>query len=825
MTERPARGVSADLEPVEQAAALRHLVALAAEVSLAVNQEGTVRSMVQRCAEALVRHLGVAFARVWTLEAGRDVLELQASAGLYTHLDGAHSRIPLGRYKIGLIAREARPHVTNRVIGDPRVHDQDWAKREGMTAFAGYPLTAGGRTVGVMGMFAREPLAEDTLDLLASVAAAIAQAIARTRAEEALRESRSGLQRESERLLALHRASTVLASQTAEPDTVLDEVLRSAVALLGAGSASLYLWDEPAQLLRCTRNWQVPAIDTTPDVRVGEGLAGQTFARAEPLIVNDYMAWELAMPSGRDCGLSAGLGVPLRRAGEPIGVLLIRSYAADAPPFTDDDARVVALFGDQAAIAIANARQVAERRLLEAELRHSAFHDPLTGLPNRTLFADRLAQLLSRARRRKQHRLALLLLDLDRFKDVNDSLGHLAGDRLLIGVARGLERVVRDGDSVARLGGDEFAILLDDIKDPGDAMRVANRIQRQLALPVDLDERHVSTTASIGIAFSTPNRADPDELLRDADTALYRAKALGKGRCTVFDTAMRAQTVARLELEADLRHAAERGELRLHYQPIMSLRTGELTRVEALLRWQHPRRRLLRPAEFLPMAEETGLIVPIGRWVLRAACAQVKGWHDAGLSGVPVAVNVSAHQLGRGDLGEVVSRTLDETGLPAACLELELTESAVMEHVGRAIGTLQGLKALGVRIAVDDFGTGYSSLSYLTRLPIDALKIDRSFVRDLMTDRTSEMVTKAVVDLAHNLGLTVTAEGADTPGHVAYLRSLGCDEVQGYLIGRPTRADNVLPLLRRGGRLWPHTTVATLVGSPSDKVTAKAQRR
>ncbi|MBA2450164.1 MAG: bifunctional diguanylate cyclase/phosphodiesterase, partial [Chloroflexi bacterium] len=363
---------------------------------------------------------------------------------------------------------------------------------------------------------------------------------------------------------------------------------------------------------------------------------------------------------------------------------------------------------------------------------------------------------------------------------------------------------------VARIGGDEFAILLDDIKDPTDATEVSDRIQQQLALPLDLHGRDIATTASIGIAFSSRAHESSEDPLRDADTALYRAKALGKDRSTVFDTAMRARMVALLESEADLRHAAERGELRLHYQPIMSLKTGELVRVEALLRWQHPRRGLLPPAEFLTIAEESGLIVPIGAWVLHTACAQARHWHDAGLP-TAMAVNVSAHQLDRGDLGEVVARTLEETGLPAGYLELELTESAVMEDVGRAIATLEGLKALGVKIAVDDFGTGYSSLSYLTRLPVDSLKIDRSFVRDLMTDRTSELVTKAVVDLAHNLDLRVTAEGADTPGHVAYLRSLGCDEVQGYLIGYPVPADELLPLLRGRQRLWPQTTVARLV--------------
>ncbi|MBA2447694.1 MAG: PAS domain S-box protein [Chloroflexi bacterium] len=452
---------------------------------------------------------------------------------------------------------------------------------------------------------------------------------------------------------------------------------------------------------------------------------------------------------------------------------------------------------------VATQQDVTERKRAEARLLHDALHDGLTGLPNRALFMDRLGQALRRVKRRDDYSFAVLFLDLDRFKVVNDSLGHMAGDQLLTQIAPRLEAGLRPGDTLARLGGDEFAVLLDGVEDLAEAARVADRIQATLVLPFKLGEREVFTSASIGVALSSTEYDRPEEILRDADTALYRAKALGKARHEVFDRAMYRQNVALLHLETDLRRAIDRDELRVHYQPIVSLETGEITGAEALVRWQHPRRGLVPPGEFIPLAEETGIIVPIGEWVLRTACAQARAWRDDGLPAIRVAVNLSARQFKQGYLSATIARTLEETGLDPHGLELELTESIVMGDAEETIATLHELRGTGVQLSIDDFGTGYSSLSYLKRFPIQTLKIDTSFVRDLDAHPTDAAIVRTVITLAHDLRLEVIAEGVESEEELAVLRSLGCDEVQGYLASRPLSAEAMVELLREGRRLLP----------------------
>lgn len=438
--------------------------------------------------------------------------------------------------------------------------------------------------------------------------------------------------------------------------------------------------------------------------------------------------------------------------------------------------------------------------------------DGLTGLPNRVLFMDRLTRCISRAQRQPGYLFAVLFLDLDRFKVINDSLGHVVGDQLLIALARRLGHCLRSGDTVAhlggshtfaRLGGDEFTILLEDIKHVSDAIRVADRIQKELAPPFDLGGHEVFTTASIGIALSTTGCERPEDLLRDADTAMYRAKALGKARYEVFDTAMREQAIARLQLEMDLRRALERQEFRVYYQPILSLKTGQIVGFEALLRWQHSSRGLLPPEEFVPLAEETGLIVPIGQWVLKAACRQMQAWQPI----LPVAspfvmtVNVSSKQLMQRDLTEQIRQILAETGLNPRSLKLEITESVIMENAKSVKAALQELKALDICLGIDDFGTGYSSLSYLHRFPIDSLKIDRSFVGQMGADLESAAIVRTIITLAHHLGLDVIAEGLETTEQLARLSALECEYGQGCLFSKPVDGMVAGALLRttRGG--------------------------
>ncbi|HJR05669.1 MAG TPA: EAL domain-containing protein [Pyrinomonadaceae bacterium] len=437
-------------------------------------------------------------------------------------------------------------------------------------------------------------------------------------------------------------------------------------------------------------------------------------------------------------------------------------------------------------------REVAERKQVEEQLLHNAFHDGLTGLANRALFIDHLHLALGHAQRHEAHQFAVLFLDLDRFKTVNDSLGHMAGDHLLVEIARRLERVMRPGDTVSRLGGDEFAVLLDDLGDAAEAETVAKRLQRELAVPCDLGGQEVVTTVSIGIALSSNEYQRPEDLLRDADTAMYRAKKLGKARHEVFEQAMHASAMDLLGLERDLRWAVERGELFLQYQPIVSLGTGALRGFEALVRWQHPTRGLIQPTKFIPIAEETGLIIPIGKWVLGEACRQMRQWQLLSHTNehLPMNVNLSGKQFMQPDLLDQIREVLQQTGLDPRCLKLEITETVVMDNIETAIRTLEQLRELGVELGIDDFGTGYSSLSYLQRFPVGTLKIDRSFIsRITERDGTAEIVS-TIMKLAQTLGMDVVAEGVETEQQRAQLTSLECELGQGYYFSRPIDSDD-----------------------------------
>jgi diguanylate cyclase (GGDEF)-like protein/PAS domain S-box-containing protein len=432
--------------------------------------------------------------------------------------------------------------------------------------------------------------------------------------------------------------------------------------------------------------------------------------------------------------------------------------------------------------------------------------DPLTGLPNRLLFVDRLGRLIKHAKRRKEALFAILFLDLDGFKMINDSMGHLIGDQLLLGVANRLEKCLRSTDTlarlgesftVARLGGDEFTVLLDDLKDPNDPKTAAERLMKALAPPFMLGGKEVFTSVSIGIALSNSAYEHAEDMLRDADTAMYRAKSLGKARFEVFDADMRASVMARLQLETDLRGALEREEFRNFYQPIVSLDSGQIVGFEALLRWQHPTRGLVGPEEFILVAEETGLIRELGWWNLKEACRQMSDWRKGsnGHSDLIISVNLSAKQFLQPNLVADIRKLLAELSLSPEALKLEITESAVMADPSAAVEMLQQIKAIGIRLAIDDFGTGYSSLSYLHRFPLDTLKIDRSFIRDIRNNGEGMEIAKTILPMASNLRLDVVAEGVETLEQVALLRQLHCKYAQGYYFSRPLSAESTTALL------------------------------
>jgi diguanylate cyclase (GGDEF)-like protein len=474
----------------------------------------------------------------------------------------------------------------------------------------------------------------------------------------------------------------------------------------------------------------------------------------------------------------------LGRDGFHAGVICVADPRCERQ-WTDDERALLADLALSIRTELDLRRELVIRRDTQDQLVHVTLHDALTQLPNRAYLIERLNHSILRAREDESLHFAVLFLDLDQFKIVNDSIGHHGGDALLVAVAARLAAVIRPEDTVARLGGDEFAILLESLSEDDDAVIVANRIQAALAPPVDLGGYEVYTSASIGVVLSSSSFLDterPEHLLRSADMAMYRAKAAGRSTHAMFDRTMHRDALARLQLETDLRRALGQGEFRLDYQPIIDLGTGVIAGVEALIRWHHPERGIVAPADFISVAENTGLIVAVGEWVLRESCRQVQRW-DALVDGEPLtlAVNLSVKQVAHPELAARIASVLADTGLAPERLQLEVTESVIIEHPDAALCALASLKALGVKLHMDDFGTGYSSLSYLHQLPLDGLKIDRAFVSRMETDDRSRQLVATVAQLARTVGLLTVAEGVTTLAQLAELRKLGCEFGQGFL--------------------------------------------
>ncbi|HEY2320594.1 MAG TPA: EAL domain-containing protein [Solirubrobacteraceae bacterium] len=574
---------------------------------------------------------------------------------------------------------------------------------------------------------------------------------------------------------------------------LMQEAVSAGIELLGVevGAVVELLATEDAVAFR--------AIHGLPGVRAGDrvpaGLGSQSgyaLLSGRPAVVTD---WETERRFERSevldgRGTRSGLTVVIEGRRDPFGALGFHSMAQRC--FGQGDVDFVQ--------ALANVLgDVVERQATDDGIRHRALHDPLTGLPNRLLFLDRLQQATERQRRRRDTLTAVLALDLDRFKLVNESLGHRTGDELLAAAAPRLKQAVRSSDTVARFGGDEFGILLEDISGEQDAIEMAERVAGVFNRPFVLDGDEHFVTTSIGIALAEGGERAED-LLRDADAAMHRAKERGRARYELFDEALRGRALSRLRVENDLRRALERDELTLYYQPLVSLQDRAMVSVEALVRWNHPVRGRISPADFIPVAEENGLIEPIGRWVLERACRQAAAWYRQRPDSAPLtmSVNLSAAQVANRGLPGTVAEALRGSGLDPSCLALELTESMLVGDHEELSETLTALKALGVRLVLDDFGTGYSSLSYLTRLPLDALKVDRSFVDGLGTEPRDTAVTEAIVAMSRALSLRVVGEGAETERQVAELARLGCDFVQGFHFSEPVPAEEITRMLAHG---------------------------
>ena len=534
----------------------------------------------------------------------------------------------------------------------------------------------------------------------------------------------------------------------------------------------------------------------------GVGLPGRVLAGKEPVWAED-ISENTNSPRAkvaRQVGLRAGLGVPILAGSEVTAVLEFFSPKSLRP-----DLRLM-----EALLSVATRlSRVMDRKRYEEQLVHNAFHDPLTGLPNRALFLDHLALSLARAKRHHNHLFAVLFLDLDRFKVINDSLGHMMADRVLVEVALRLQSMLRATDTVARFGGDEFAILLDDLHEISVVPRTVERIRKELQVPIRLEEREIYTSASIGVVMSSPDYTQAEDILQDADIALYQAKTQGRARYIIFDTAMREHAMQLLQAETDLRRAMERQELRVYYQPIVFMEQGRITGFEALLRWQHPERGLLSAGEFLPLAEETEIILPISQWILREVCQQLRLWQEEFPSDPPlsVSVNLTSKYLGKPDLVEEVTRLISEAEIDPRSLRLEITESQIMEDPEAISKTLIELNRCGIQVSIDDFGTGYSSLSYLSNFRVQTLKIDYSFISKINGDDRDAAIVRAVVGLGLNLGLDVVAEGVETPDQLDFLRSVQCQYAQGYYFCRPVDKNSAARLLSQGGRLYQKPSV------------------
>jgi diguanylate cyclase (GGDEF)-like protein/PAS domain S-box-containing protein len=727
-------------------------------ITHALAEAASMAEATPRVLRAICESTGWEFGAIWNLdpECGRlrCVDTWQAPA---VHLEpfAAATRevaLTLGAGFPGHAWSTGRPAAVADISAGASCRRTRMALGSGLRGALAFPIRGGDEVIGVLEFFSREARPPDLelLQMLDAVGSQIGQFAERRRAEEALRESEE----------------------------------RYALAARGANDG-LWDWNLRTGAIYYSERWKCMLGYT--DTEIGAS-PREWLERVHPEDVERLEAEIAAHLEGR---------VPHfeheHRARHKDGSyrwMLSRGLAV-----RDADGAASRLSGSQT--------DTTERKLAEERLLHDALHDVLTGLANRALFTDLLGRALRRASRDPNYTFAVLFLDLDRFKVINDSLGHLVGDQLLVAIAGRLTACVRLGDTVARFGGDEFAVLLEPLPDPHAAARVAERIQKHLSQPFTLGGHEVFTSASIGIALGAGHYERPEELLRDADMAMYRAKAGGKARHELFDTEMHTRAVALLQLESELRRAIEREEFAVHYQPIVSLVTGRITGVEALLRWQHPERGLVLPGDFMSLAEETGLIIPIGEGLLRAASAQTTAWHAMGHSHLRVLVNFSARQFQDQHMLDLIRRVLTETGLPPAALQLEITETVAMQDGERSRATLKHLNAMGVQLAIDDFGTGYSSLTYLKRFPLQALKIDRSFVRHLTENPDDAAITACITALAHRLDLKVIAEGVETEAQLAFLRGQGCDEAQGHLFSRPVPAAECTRLLLEGRCLAP----------------------
>ncbi len=743
-------------------------------------------------------------------EAGTGMLKAVAGAGENI---GLLSQVPFsidpavvyGRGICGTAFRTQKICINNNLFSDKRVRSwQQDARRAGVGASAALPLIQSGTSIGVFMVTLAETdsLDDDAVSLLNRMADNLSFGLDNLDRKAERKRSEKAARRLAKMYAALSATNeAILRAKTADE---LYGLVCDAAVHVGNSLAAAVL------LVKPETTWLRPVVGTGQSVEqikqtrfsidqndiYGRGVCGKAFRTQSTHVNEDVLNSEQGQPwreSSLQTGVVAGCGVPLTKDGQSIGVILFFLSKSSAM-----DKEIIALLtriGQNVSFALENFERADEKNQADERIQFLATHDGLTRLPNRVMFNQLFEQSIKLAQR-DNHKCAVLFIDLDRFKVINDSLGHAAGDTLLIEVARRLRDCVRDSDVVARLGGDEFVVMLDRISDRDQVAVVARNILAALLSPIILAGHECSTTGSVGIAVFPENGSDALTLTKNADIAMYLAKEEGKNDFRFFSSEIKPQSIERLMLEADLRHALELDQFMLHYQPKLDVQTGRITGLEALLRWVHPELGDLSPMQFISLAEETGLIIPIGLWVLKTACAQNMAWQRDGLPSISMAVNLSPRQFLDENLLRDIDEVLISTGMPAHQLQLEITESMVMQNVDRAVKLLDQIQSRGVRLAIDDFGTGYSSMALMKQFPIDTIKIDRSFVRDLENSSEDRAIAKAIISMGKALGLTVVAEGVETAEQDAFLRGQECDELQGYLFSRPIPAESIALLLR-----------------------------
>ena len=765
--------------------------------------------MFQRVCEAASGANDAVSAAIFLSEPGSLELQRVANSGPLRFSERTNLSVdpakPSGHGLHGPAFHEQRTIISNDVCNDPRAEFWWRMTREaGIVASAALPLQSQGQPSGLIIFFFERQFGEID-DEVVRLMERIAENVSFGMDVFARNESRRQIEKSRERLsqmFAALSATNEAIMRTSTRDELYKMVCEAAV-LGGSFTSVTIALHEPGNsflnIVACAGPNRDRVIGTQfsidPDHPAGKGMTGTAFRTGKPCIMNDFQTnSRSAYWRQQTTNTSSGIGLPILREGSVIGVLLFLSSEPGA--FIPELVELLQRVAANVAFALENFDRDDEQREAKARIEYLATHDGLTGLPNRLMFNQLLNASIKIALRHGRQ-CAVLFIDLDRFKIINDTLGHADGDTLLMEMAQRLKGCLRASDVVARLGGDEFVVLLNEIAEPNHAAEIAQKLLSVIVKPVLLRGQECRVTASIGIAICPVDGEDEQQLTKNADLAMYLAKEEGKNGFRFFSRQMKTQSIERLAMETSLRNAIDRQEFWLHYQPKRDLETGAITGVEALLRWRHPDLGLLPPAQFIPLAEETGLIVQIGRWVMKTACAQGVAWQAEGMPPLSIAVNLSPRQFLHEGLLDDLDDVLNETGLDPALLEIEITESMVMQNVDRAIDLLTMIKARGVRLAIDDFGTGYSSMSLIKRFPIDTLKIDRSFVRELPRDAEDKAIAEAIIGIGKALGLTIIAEGVETAEQERFLKDHACDQMQGYLLSRPVPAENIPAIVQR----------------------------